>query len=76
MHEYISLTYKAKEKMAQPKYGTAHVARAGVSMPKHLMPLVDAAAADSGVNRSMFISKVLADYFNYPLNLNTGNKTP
>ena len=56
--------------MRTPKYGTTHVAKTGVSMPQPLLPLVDEAAANNGTNRSVFISQVLAAYFDYELKLN------
>ena len=53
--------------MATPKYGKTHVAKTGLSMPQPLLPILDAAAANQGLNRSAYITQVLAAHLGYQI---------
>ena len=53
-----------------PKYAKGLAVPAGFSLPQSLLIAVDSSAAQQGVNRSTYISQVLATHLNQPLNYN------
>ena len=67
VHECITFTQMQERIMSAPKYGKTHVVKTGVSMPQPLLPIVNAAAAGQGLNRSEFITQILAAHLGYQI---------